>query len=111
MREAPWTKVARFSIRAHRRHGRASGGWRTFLAAQAMPPRRTAAAAATGPTLNGPSSPAALAQVQPAAQPPSCLEPPAPPAHAGRRTARRGAPLAWLRGDAHWERVDAHGMI
>ena len=27
---------------AHRRHGRASGGWRTFLAAQAMPPRRTA---------------------------------------------------------------------
>ena len=87
---------------------RASRGWRTFLVAQAMPPRRTAAAAATGPTLNGPSSPAALAQVQPAAQPPSCLE---PPAHAGRRTARRGAPLAWLRGNAHWERADAHGMI
>ena len=26
----------------HATHGRASGGWRTFLAAQAMPPRRTA---------------------------------------------------------------------
>ena len=61
--------------------------------------------------LISPSSPAALAQLQPTTQPPSCLEPPAPPAHAGRRTARRGAPLAWLRGDAHWERVDAHGMI
>jgi hypothetical protein len=45
--------------------GRASDGWRTFLVAQAMPPRRTAAAAATGPTLNSSSSPAPLAQVQP----------------------------------------------
>ena len=98
-REAPWTKVARFSIRPHDTGVlRAAGGpsWRRRPCHRAE--RRHAAA--TGPTLNSPSSPAPLAQVQPTTQPPSCLEPPAPPAH---RTENR--PPWRSSGVASWRRA------
>ena len=86
-----------------RRHGatgvlRAAGGpsWRRRPCHRAERQH----AAATGPTLNSPSSPAPLAQVQPAAQPP-WLEPPAPPAH--HRTENR--PPWRSSGVASWRRA------